>query len=318
MTKWRRVGVGVGVGVALISVAGGWVAALWDLRTPQHLLVDWVFGSLVVGAVLLVGGARAAGAALVGSSVLSFLAYLLRGYYGGDHLETLVYGAVILGSVGLIGFGLVGVASGSHTPPGSIPRGAGPCNRHRYRRDVADPPDPLGGGNRLHRPAGYLLAPPRTREHVLATRVVMLPRVRRALGPDVACVQRRLPRGAVPGASVASVAVIGGAQRGRPPRGLVGQSFLWRRAAVLAFALGPFSAKPKRQRQASRQRPSLPTRARSKRDVGGAGGRLGVSVAEYRELEAGERVLSFETLGPGSASCTSGRRRSCQFCSGRC
>jgi hypothetical protein len=122
MTKWRRVGVGVGVGVALISVAGGWVAALWDLRTPQHLLVDWVFGSLVVGAVLLVGGARAAGAALVGSSVLSFLAYLLRGYYGGDHLETLVYGAVILGSVGLIGFGLVGVASGSHTPWVDSPR----------------------------------------------------------------------------------------------------------------------------------------------------------------------------------------------------
>jgi hypothetical protein len=120
MTKWR-VGVGVGVGVALIVVAGGWVASLWGLRTPQHLLVDWVWGGLVVGAVLLVGGARAAGAALVGSSVLSFLAYLLRGYYGGDHLETLVHGAVILGSVGLIGFGLVGVASGGHTPLGRFP-----------------------------------------------------------------------------------------------------------------------------------------------------------------------------------------------------
>jgi hypothetical protein len=124
MTKWR-VGVGVGVGVALGVVAGGWVASLWGLRTPQHLLVDWVWGGLVVGAVLLVGGARAAGAALVGSSVLSFLAYLLRGYYGGDHLETLVHGAVILGSVGLIGFGLVGVASGSHTPLGRFPEALG-------------------------------------------------------------------------------------------------------------------------------------------------------------------------------------------------
>ena len=113
---WR-----VGVGLALVAAAGGWVASLWTLRTPQHLLVDWVFGSLLVGVVLLVGGARAAGAALVGSSVLSFLAFLLRGYYGGDHLETLVHGALILGSVGLVGFGLVGVASGSHTPLGRFP-----------------------------------------------------------------------------------------------------------------------------------------------------------------------------------------------------
>ncbi|HET6790831.1 MAG TPA: hypothetical protein VFI35_04520 [Actinomycetota bacterium] len=71
--------------------------------------------------VLLVGGARAAGAALVGSSVLSFLAFLLKGFYGGDHLETLVHGALILGSVGLVGFGLVGLASGSHTPLGRFP-----------------------------------------------------------------------------------------------------------------------------------------------------------------------------------------------------
>ena len=111
----------VGVGIALVAVSWVWVASLWTLRTPQHLLVDWVFGSLLVGVVLLVGGARAAGAALVGSSVLSFLAYLLRGYYGGDHLETLVHGALILGSVGLVGFGLVGVASGSHTPLGRFP-----------------------------------------------------------------------------------------------------------------------------------------------------------------------------------------------------
>jgi hypothetical protein len=32
---------------------------------PQRLLEQWVVGCLVVGAVLLVGGARAAGAALV-------------------------------------------------------------------------------------------------------------------------------------------------------------------------------------------------------------------------------------------------------------
>lgn len=113
---WR-----VGVGVALVAAAGGWVASLWSLRTPQDLLVEWVLGSLAVGTILLVGGARAAGKALVGSSVLSFLAFLLRGYYGGDHLETLVHGALILGSVGLVGFGLVGVASGSHTPLGRFP-----------------------------------------------------------------------------------------------------------------------------------------------------------------------------------------------------
>src|SRR5687768_14580987 len=113
---WR-----VGVGLALVAAAGGWVASLWSLRTPQDLLVEWVLGSLAVGTILLVGGARAAGKALVGSSVLSFLAFLLRGYYGGDHLETLVHGALILGSVGLVGFGLVGVASGSHTPLGRFP-----------------------------------------------------------------------------------------------------------------------------------------------------------------------------------------------------
>jgi hypothetical protein len=116
VTAWR-----VGVWIAVVGVAGGWVAALWTLHTPQHLLVQWVWGGLAVGTVLLVGGARGAGRALVGSSVLSFLAYLLRGYYGGDHLETLVHGAVILGSVGLIGFGLVGVASGGHTPLGRFP-----------------------------------------------------------------------------------------------------------------------------------------------------------------------------------------------------
>jgi hypothetical protein len=76
---------------------------------------------LIVGVVLLVGGARAAGAALVGSSVFSVLAYLTSRLYGGDHLETLVHGAVILGSVGLVGFGLAGLALGAHAPLGRFP-----------------------------------------------------------------------------------------------------------------------------------------------------------------------------------------------------
>ncbi len=81
-----------------------------------------MFISLLVGAVLLVlGGAPAAGAALVGSSFCSFLAYPLKGLYGGDHLETLVHGAVILGSVGLVGFGLAGLALRTHAPLGRFP-----------------------------------------------------------------------------------------------------------------------------------------------------------------------------------------------------
>ena len=58
---------------------------------------------------------------MVGSSVCSFLAYLLKGFYGGDHLETLVHGAVILGSVGLVGFGLAGLALGADHPLGRYP-----------------------------------------------------------------------------------------------------------------------------------------------------------------------------------------------------
>jgi hypothetical protein len=88
---------------------------------PQQLLSQWVVGCLFVGGVLLLGGASAAGAALVGSSAFSFLAFLLSGLYGGDHLETLVHGAVILGSLGLVGFGLAGLALGAHAPLGRYP-----------------------------------------------------------------------------------------------------------------------------------------------------------------------------------------------------
>ena len=58
---------------------------------------------------------------MVGSSFCSFLAFLLKGFYGGDHLETLVHGAVILGSVGLVGFGLAGLALGADHPLGRYP-----------------------------------------------------------------------------------------------------------------------------------------------------------------------------------------------------
>ena len=80
-----------------------------------------MLGCLPVGFLLLFGGARAAGAALAGSSICSFLAYPLKRTYGGEHLETLVHGAVILGSVGLVGFGLAGLALGTHAPLGRFP-----------------------------------------------------------------------------------------------------------------------------------------------------------------------------------------------------
>jgi hypothetical protein len=95
-------------GLCLAGLAWG---SMWERGSspgvsPQQLLTLWVVGCLLVGGVLLVGGARAPGAALVGSSFCSFLAFLLKRLYGGEHLETLVHGAVILGSVGLVVFGL--------------------------------------------------------------------------------------------------------------------------------------------------------------------------------------------------------------------
>lgn len=79
----------------------------------QHLLVQLVVGCLVVGCVLLLAGARAPGAALIGSSVCAVVAPFLSLLYAHGHLETLVHTAVILASVGLVGFGLVGLALGA-------------------------------------------------------------------------------------------------------------------------------------------------------------------------------------------------------------
>ena len=93
---------------------------LWP-QDVRHVLALWVLGCLPVGFLLLIGGARAAGAALAGSSICSFLAALLKRTYGGENLETLVHGAVILGSVGLIVFGLAGLALGTHAPLGRFP-----------------------------------------------------------------------------------------------------------------------------------------------------------------------------------------------------
>ena len=45
----------------------------------------------------------------------------MKGLYGGDHLETLVHGVVILGSVGLVGSGLAGLALGTDPPLGRYP-----------------------------------------------------------------------------------------------------------------------------------------------------------------------------------------------------
>ena len=52
---------------------------------PQDLLEFWVFGCLFVGLLLLVGGARAAGAALLGSAAGALLVFFTPLHSG--HLE---------------------------------------------------------------------------------------------------------------------------------------------------------------------------------------------------------------------------------------
>ncbi len=75
----------------------------------------WVLGCLLAGWLLLVGGARAAGAALVGSAAGALFVYFTPLHSG--HLESLVHNAVIAASVGLVVFGLAGLALGTAAPP---------------------------------------------------------------------------------------------------------------------------------------------------------------------------------------------------------
>jgi hypothetical protein len=75
---------------------------------PQYLLEEWVFGCLFVGWLLLIGGARAAGAALLGSAAGALVVFFTPFHSG--HLESLVHNAVIGASVGLVVFGLAGLA----------------------------------------------------------------------------------------------------------------------------------------------------------------------------------------------------------------
>ena len=75
---------------------------------PQYLLEQWVFGCLIVGWLLLLVGARAAGAALLGSAAGALVVFFTPLHSG--HLETLVHNVVIAASVGLVVFGLAGLA----------------------------------------------------------------------------------------------------------------------------------------------------------------------------------------------------------------
>jgi hypothetical protein len=78
---------------------------------PQYLLEQWVFGCLFVGGLLLLAGARAAGAALLGSAAGALVVFFTPLHSG--HLESLVHNAVIGASVGLVVFGLAGLALGA-------------------------------------------------------------------------------------------------------------------------------------------------------------------------------------------------------------
>jgi hypothetical protein len=75
---------------------------------PQYLLEQWVFACLFLGWLLLVAGARAAGAALLGSAAGALLVFFTPLHSG--HLESLVHNAVVAASVGLVVFGLAGLA----------------------------------------------------------------------------------------------------------------------------------------------------------------------------------------------------------------
>jgi hypothetical protein len=75
---------------------------------PQDLLEFWVLGCLFVGWLLLLVGARAAGAALLGSAAGALVVFFTPFHSG--HLESLVHNAVIAASVGLVVFGLAGLA----------------------------------------------------------------------------------------------------------------------------------------------------------------------------------------------------------------
>ena len=75
---------------------------------PQDLLEQWVFGCLFVGGLLLLVGARAAGAALLGSAAGALVVFFPPLH--SEHLESLVHNAVIGASVGLVVFGLAGLA----------------------------------------------------------------------------------------------------------------------------------------------------------------------------------------------------------------
>jgi hypothetical protein len=85
---------------------------------PQDVLVFWVFGCLLAGWLLLVGGARAAGVALVGSAAGALLVYFTPLHSG--HLESLVHNSVIAASVGLVVFGLAGLGLGTAAPPRAL------------------------------------------------------------------------------------------------------------------------------------------------------------------------------------------------------
>ena len=80
----------------------------------QDLLEMGVFGCLFVGFLLLLGGARASGAALLGSSAGALFVALTPLRSG--HLESLVHGAGLGASVGLVVFGLAGLALGAAEP----------------------------------------------------------------------------------------------------------------------------------------------------------------------------------------------------------